>query len=136
MASSRYFLFDHNPNLFCDIFGNGMDTKNSAYGQQLTFLGKNFAIWAGDLGVIGIWSVYGIIPVIVIYILSIKILIHKYMPLFVKFMASASFLMPGLMSLHRVHSILWWVFMLYFYAYFDSCYKRGLRLDCKYNIVL
>lgn len=125
--SLPYFLFKHNPNFYCDIFGNGIDTKHSQYGQYLLYIGTYLNIWSTDLGLVGTWSVYGIIPIIFVYSLSIKILKHKTMPLFVKYMASASFLMPMLLGFSSSSPIYWWVFLYYFYAYYNSLSKKNIN---------
>lgn len=122
--SLPYFLFDHNENFFIDIIGNGMDSKKSAYGQYLTELGQNHSIWAGDLGIVGIWSIYGILPVIAILYLTIMVIKSKrYMPKYVVYVAYATFLCPYLISFMSTN-IYWWAFLLYFYAYYDTLYKR------------
>lgn len=123
-VSLPYFLFEHNQNFIIDIIGNGMDSKKSAYGQYLTELGKNYAIWAGDIGIVGIWSIYGILPVVAILLLSIKVFkARKYMPQYVIYIAAATFLCPYLLSLAG-KNVYWWAFLLYFYAYYDTLRKK------------
>lgn len=127
--SLPYFLFDHNDNFIIDIIGNGMDSKKSAYGQYLTDLGKNYSIWSGDLGIVGIWSIYGVLPVAAILWLTIMVIKkRKHMPMYVVYIASATFLCPYLISFVGTN-IYWWVFLLYFYAYYDTLHKRNLQVN-------
>lgn len=127
--SLPYFLFEHNDNIIIDIIGNGMDSKKSAYGQYLTDLGQNHSIWAGDLGIVGIWSIYGILPVVAILYLTVMILkSKKYMPQYVVFIAYATFLCPYLISFSGT-DMYWWSFLLYFYAFHDTLYKRKMKIS-------
>lgn len=125
--SLPYFIYDHNPNIIVDFIGNGMDSKKSAYGRYLTELGKNYAIWSGDLGIVGVWSIYGLLPVFAIGLLVVKILKQrKNMPYFVTYIASSLFLCPFLLSITE-SNFLWWALLMYFYAYFETCNKRGIK---------
>lgn len=128
-VSLPYFLFEHNENFIIDIIGNGMDSKKSAYGQYMTDLGKDSAIWAGDLGIVGVWSVYGILPVVAILLLTVKVLkAHKYMPRYVIYIALATFLCPYLLSFTGAN-VYWWAFLLYFYAYYNTRHKKKMVME-------
>ena len=127
-VSLPYFLYEHNENSIIDIIGNGMDSKKSAYGQYLTDLGKNYCIWTGDLGIVGIWSIYGILPVVAIVLLTVKVLkSHKYMPKSIVYIAMATFLCPYLISFAG-GNLYWWAFLLYMYAYYDTLHRKKMMM--------
>lgn len=130
MRSIIYFTTEHNNDILCYLFGNGMDSRHSVYGQYIQFLGKEFSIWAGDLGIVGIWSIYGVLPLVAIVTLSIKAIMHKATPYFVKFMGAATFLSPFLMSISGGF-VYWWAFLLYFYAYYDTLHQKVLVMKNK-----
>lgn len=66
LKALKFFIFDYSPNIFCFIFGNGFPSALSSFGQQMW---KNFevGIYASDLGLIGMWSDYGIPLLLVVY---------------------------------------------------------------------
>lgn len=133
MASLVYFLFQHNQNIFEYILGNGMPTLHSQYGQMIFDLGERFAIWSGDLGVIGIWSNFGILPLIAIYALCIRVLKKQMLPYSLKFVATFPFVIPFLQAIHNFQWLCFWAFFVYLYAFYDTAYKKQMLIDPKFG---
>lgn len=63
-TSYYYFLFKASPNIFCEIFGNGflsdITDKNSWHNAVR-------GIYNTDVGFIGMWNQFGIIPIIIFF---------------------------------------------------------------------
>jgi hypothetical protein len=88
-----FFLFDYSPNWLCNILGNGFLSTKSSGGMFIKNL-KSIGLYQSDLGLIGLWSWYGIIPLIVIYVLVIKTLTKKSFPFFLKAIAAHILIIP------------------------------------------
>jgi hypothetical protein len=111
-----YFFYEYSPNWFCYIFGNGFSSNRSAFGQLVE---SNFdkGIYAADLGMIGMWTTYGLIPLIAIYSIIVKIIRHKSFPWFLKFISFHILFIPTIFQFWYNPDILLFVIIFYSYAY-------------------
>lgn len=81
--SLEYFL-QASPNILCIILGNGfLSSHTTSRMQDLMELG----IYNSDLGFIGYWNQFGIIPIIVILSILLKVIFKPYSPYFLKLWA-------------------------------------------------
>jgi hypothetical protein len=93
-----YYLNDYSPSWFCYIFGNGMPSGgNSSFGL-LMWADMARGIYASDLGMLGMWTTYGLLPLIGIYSVVVKILIRKNIPFYLKFICFHICLVPTIFS--------------------------------------
>jgi len=118
-VSLYYYLFDYSPNWFCYIFGNGFPSANSSFGQLMW---KNFekGIYASDLGMIGMWVDYGLIPLIAIYSVIFRTLKRKIFPLHLKFICFHILLIPTIFHFWSNPGISLIVIIIYFFAYYNE----------------
>ena len=72
--SLYYYLFIYSPNLFCYIFGNGYPSGGNSPLGNLMWDNFKEGIFSSDMGMIGMWTDYGIIPIITIYSVLFMIL--------------------------------------------------------------
>ncbi len=62
IVTATYFITDFSPNAFCRIMGNGAPADQSQYGKQLANL-KTQDILLADVGIIGMFTMFGILSV-------------------------------------------------------------------------
>lgn len=108
----RYFLFEASPNIWCYIFGNGI---LSAHTTSLLQDMMKEGIYNSDVGFIGYWNRFGIIPIMVFLILLVPA-VKKTHSHFIR-CSAAIILMCSLTSSYfesymRLH------FCLFYYLYF------------------
>ena len=80
-----YFLNNYSKNAFSLLFGNGFLSLKNAGGRLLYELGF-LGIFIDDIGMLGVWVRYGLIPIIALYYIIVKVLLSKSMPLYLKLM--------------------------------------------------
>jgi len=117
-----YFINDYSPNWFCYIFGNGFPSANSSFGQ---FMMNNWGngIYSSDLGMIGMWTDYGVIPLIAIYSVIFKVLKGKIFPLSLKFICFHILVVPTIFHFWSNPGIFLFVLIIYLYAYYTEHHK-------------
>lgn len=70
----KYFLFEASPSIWCYIFGNGfLSTHATSLMQDMMAAG----VYNSDVGFIGYWNQFGIIPIIVFLMMLIPAAIGK-----------------------------------------------------------
>jgi hypothetical protein len=105
----------------CDIFGNGLLSLKVESGQLIEEMMTHGYVQS-DIGIIGFWSIYGILPLIVIYTVIFKILYRKFYPFYIKAMAAHILLVPICFSFNRFDSLLF-IFLFYLFAYHTKNHK-------------
>ncbi len=124
-----YYLNDYSPNWFAYIFGNGTPSGGNSRLGNLMWDNMKKGIYASDLGMIGMWIDYGLIPIFVIYFALIKILREK-MPLYLKFMSFHILVVPTIFHFWRNPGVSIFVLIFYLYAYHNVQNK-----NMKYAII-
>jgi len=120
-----YYLFEYSPNLFCYIFGNGMPSGgNSTFGNLMWDNMEN-GIYSSDLGMIGMWSSYGIIPLLIIYSIVITVLYKSHFPLMLKFICFHILLVPTIFDFQGHPGIALFCLIIYLYAYYNEYNKNN-----------
>ncbi len=112
-----YYLFEYSPNWFCYIFGNGMPSGGNSVLGNLYWSNMEKGIFASDLGMIGMWTMYGVIPLFTIYYVLVKNLIKKQFPLYLKFVSFHILLIPTIFQYGKNPGILFFSIIIYLYVY-------------------
>lgn len=115
-----YFVFQANENWVTAIFGNGfLSAHTSSKMQDLMELG----IYNSDLGMIGYWNQYGIIPVVTFLVYIWRSFRAKWCPFYVK--AIGFHLLACALTISYFGTpanILWFVVFYYLYVYYQHEY--------------
>jgi hypothetical protein len=126
----NFFIFQYPPHWLCYIFGNGYLSARIDSGQYLmTMMSEGF--YQADLGIIGFWSMYGVIPVLVIYSIVFRILFNGGSPFYLKAIAFHILFVPIAWGF-SYYDMLLLVTLNYLSEYYSPAYKKS-RLQLKYN---
>lgn len=110
----RYFLFEASPNIWCYIFGNGfISAHTSSYLHNLMYGG----VYNSDVGFIGYWNNFGIIPTIVFFYLLIPAAIGRHSSHFIRCWA-IQLLLCSLTAGYLGASYYILYFSLFYYLYY------------------
>lgn len=120
-----YYFSDYSPNLWCYLFGNGMPSGGNSDLGNLMWLNMAMGIYASDLGMIGMWTDYGLLPLVCVYYVIIRILAKNYYPLWLKFMCFHILIVPTIFHFWSGQGILLFVMTIYLFAYYDI--KRRIK---------
>ncbi|MCC6288641.1 MAG: hypothetical protein IT249_12235 [Chitinophagaceae bacterium] len=115
-----YYLFQYSPHWFCYIFGNGFPSGGNSPLGDLMWDNFKLGIYASDLGLIGMWTSYGLIPIIVVYSVIIKTLWRKQYPLYFKFICFHILFVPTIFHFWRNPGVTFFVIIFYLYAYYTE----------------
>lgn len=130
----HYYLYDYSPNWWCYIFGNGMPSGgNSAFGN-LYLANMSNGIFTSDLGMIGTWVHFGIIPLIGIYYALIQILCKNKYPLYLKFMSFHIICVPTIFTYNNLQGVLLFTIIIYLFIHYSELpqYNRKYHLIKQY----
>jgi hypothetical protein len=115
-----FYFNDYSPNWFCYIFGNGMPSAtNSEFGSYMLQLWKK-GIFASDLGMIGMWTDFGLLPVILIYSILISVILKSRFPLMLKFICFHILLVPTIFHFWGNPTVSMFCLIIYLYAYYNE----------------
>lgn len=114
--SFYFFVFDYAPHWMCNILGNGLLSANIPAGEFIQKM-MDQGYYQYDNGMIGFWSQYGVIPLLVLYIVIFKILFNRAHPFYLKAMAAHILVMPIAWNFGTA-DILIFVVLVYLYAYY------------------
>lgn len=89
---------------------------NSKFGALMARNMSN-GIFASDIGMIGMWSTFGLLPLLVIYRKLLKIVRSKASPMGLKFFALHVFIVPTIFQYGKNPGLFLFVLVLYLYAY-------------------
>jgi hypothetical protein len=133
--SFYYYVFEYSPHWSCNIFGNGFLSTKVESGRLLQQKAVT-GYYQSDIGIIGLWSMYGILPLIVIYTVISKILFRKLYPFYLKAMAAHILFVPIAWSFDLNGSLIF-IIIFYLFAFFtekDSL-NRGPLVKLKSDII-
>lgn len=111
-----YFVFEYSPNWICNLLGNGFLSIKESGGLLLNDM-KMSGFYQSDIGILGFWSKYGVLPVIVCYTLVLKILINKHFPFYLKALSAHILLVPIVWAFDT-SDIFIIIILCYLYAYY------------------
>lgn len=93
----QYYVFDYNGgSIPRAIFGNGQPTSGSEYILEMHEGHDKGAHWS-DLGYIGDWFLFGIIPIIALLIMTFKVFKFSF-PMYLKYLFASFLLVPSVHS--------------------------------------
>jgi len=131
--SLNYFFNEYSPNWFCYLFGNGFPSGgNSSFGNLMWDNFEN-GIYASDLGMIGMWTTYGLLPLTAIYSVIIKVLNGKMFPLYLKFICIHVLFVPTIFEFWGDSGLFMFVLIIYLFAYYTERSKLLKRYIYNYN---
>ncbi len=113
----EYYIYTYSPNWFCNIFGNGMPSVGKSALGNLYLSNMEKGMFISDIGMIGMWAFYGVIPLITIYYILIKSIIKKGFPLYLKFISFHIILIPTIFQFSNYMGILFFSLIIYLYIY-------------------
>lgn len=112
-----YFMYDANKSWTTFLFGNGfLSTRSTSLSFDLFEMG----IVNSDLGLIGFWNQFGLIPIFVFIVCIIKSLTNKGTPFFIK--AIGFHILCGAFTMSyfaRGTSVLLFIFYYYMFVYYS-----------------
>ena len=93
----RYYVFDYNegsvPKM---LFGNGQPASGSDYVKDMLVANEMGAYWS-DIGLIGDWFLFGIIPIISILLMAFKVFKYPF-PMYLKYLFASFLIVPTIHS--------------------------------------
>lgn len=111
----RYYIFEACPNILCYIFGNGfLSSHATSRMQDMMGLG----VYNSDVGFIGYWNQFGIIPIIVFLLILIPATIRKNQSHFIRCWA-IQILLCSLTISYWGTSYLLYMSLFYYFYYID-----------------
>jgi hypothetical protein len=125
--SLAYFFNEYSHSWFCYLFGNGFPSGgNSQLGNQMW---SNFTkgIFASDLGMIGMWVDYGLIPLIAVYSILASIIRHTYYPMYLKFIGLHIIFVPTIFHFWENPGISFFVIIFYLHAYYTELNRKLIQ---------
>ena|ERR1035437_6311749 len=121
-----YYFYEYSQNWFCYLFGNGFPSGGKSPLGNLMWSNFTKGIYASDLGMIGMWVDYGLIPLIALYTILISIIRYKYFPLYLKFICLHVLFVPTIFHFWANPGITFFVIIIYLYAYFTERNKNSI----------
>jgi len=112
-----YYIYQYSPNWFSYIFGNGFPSGGNSSLGNLMWSNFTLGIYASDLGMIGMWTSFGLIPLIAIYGLVFRILRNHKFPLYLKFISLHILFVPTIFEFWNNPGVFFFVIFIYLYAY-------------------
>lgn len=121
ITSARFFLTEFSPNVYAQIFGNGIAQGNSAYALRVRdYIGEQLGFYQGDIGFIGLYSRLGILSILGYLLIYIRMFRHKlpenckYPKLYLYFILMTGFTMATQIHYYFILSIVLSVYLLQF----------------------
>jgi len=141
--SLAYYFYDYSQSWFCYVFGNGFPSGGNSPLGNLMWSNFKRGIFASDLGMIGMWVDYGLIPLIAIYSIIFNVLRNNYFPSYLKFICLHVLFVPTIFHFWANPGITFFVLIIYFHAYYteqnttnyDSNTDRKLQRRKKNNYI-
>ena len=128
-----YYFGEYSSNWFCYVFGNGYPSGGNSPLGNLMWANFTKGIFSSDLGMIGMWVDYGIIPLIAMYSTIISILRHEYFPLYLKFICLHILFVPTIFHFWSNPGISFFVILIYLRAYYIEQNRNLIRDVRNYN---
>ncbi len=77
LRAAIFFLTDFMPNNLAYIFGNGIGSTNTLYGQEIQMYKEIFGFYQSDVGIVGDYSNFGVLFILAELVIIIKVLAMK-----------------------------------------------------------
>jgi hypothetical protein len=122
--SLSFFVFDYAPHWICNLVGNGFLSANVPAGKFIQDM-MDQGYYQYDNGILGFWSQYGIIPLIVLYTVIFTLLFQKKYPFYTKAIAAHILFIPIAWNFQNA-DIFIFIFLIYLYAYYRELNKVAI----------
>lgn len=125
----QYYLFDYNEGSIVKmIFGNGQPTTGSEYFDDMVEGNEQGAYWS-DLGFIGDWFLFGMLPILALLIMSFNVFRYPY-PQYLKYLFASFLLVP---TIHTFSGNNAYVFYFSLVMYLVCLNEYRLKYDDSLN---
>lgn len=116
-----YFMFEFSPNWLCYIFGNGRFSFHTDAGANTIALALD-GYDQTDIGIIGFWSVYGLLPIVVIYRIVAAVITRRDFPFYMKAISFHLLIIPIAWNFISTDAMML-VLYVYLFAYYSESNK-------------
>lgn len=123
-----YYFGNYSSNWFCYIFGNGYPSGGNSPLGNLMWANFERGIFSSDLGMIGMWVDFGLIPLIAIYSIIVTILRRKFFPLYLKFICLHILFVPTIFHFWSNPGVSFFVLIIYLHAYYTEQNKNSIKI--------
>lgn len=113
--SVSLYLFEMKNNLITILFGNGVWSKSGTYLSMMVNAQENRGTYISDIGWLGAYFYYGLIPIIILLKFAIKAIIKKAIPLYIKFFSIWLIIIPTIHPYLMLTTVGATEFAMYFY---------------------
>ena len=125
--SLAYYFYEYSNSWFCYIFGNGFPSGGNSMMGNVMWSNFTKGIFASDLGMIGMWVDYGLIPLIAIYSILASILKNTYYPMYLKFISLHIIFVPTIFHFWANPGISFFVILIYLHAYYSELNRKLIQ---------
>lgn len=125
-AISFFFTERESYPVYCMLFGNGTPAAETGYLQSLLQASEYSRAYVADIGLLGNYFYFGILPLGVIYFMIYKILRGRAFPYFLKLMAVHILLVPTIFVISYGTYVLFFCIVMYLYCYYRP-HSHGLN---------
>jgi hypothetical protein len=130
VIAATYFLTEFSPSPINKILGNGMGHERSSYGQLMKHLAQK-GLFIPDIGILGIYAYFGILPVIAWIMIGYKVYTYKIPDKYIYLKYYFFYIYFGAItgsSFYHIHYLITSIFALYIFqvVVFD---KKRILLD-------
>ena len=125
----QYYVIEAKDSVIKIIFGNGVWTGNSLYTKLVESWPKN--IFVSDIGLLGTYFYYGILPLIILYRYVFYTLFKDKMPVYLRYYSLWIMLVPTIHTFLIISVPSNLIFVLYFYLVLY--YKNGFNRRLSFN---
>lgn len=136
VQGSLYFLTDFSPTTVSRIFGNGFPNLNSRYGQYVTMLEDNYGYYLTDVGVVGMYAMFGILPLIAYLLIFIRGLRMKVPPEFHYLKYYLVYIMATCLTSDSIFSISFMMTNIFVFYALQVLYEREKAVKHTYPVLL
>lgn len=126
---------DAKTNIFEVLLGNGIWSKSGRYSEMMSRIALINRAQISDLGWIGTFYYYGIVPMIILFVYVYKALRNGMVPYFVKFFALWIIFVPTIHGylINNIEANMPYVLFFYFIMYFSVTPQNTVPTPCNTN---
>jgi len=136
VQGSTYFLTDFSPTTVSRIFGNGFPNLNSKYGQYVSMLEDNYGYYLTDVGVVGMYAMFGVLPLIAYIIIFFRGMTMRVPPEFQYLKYYLFNLMATCLTSDSIFSISFLMTNIFVFYALQVLYERERAVKHTYTIAL
>lgn len=136
VQSGTYFLTDFSPTTVSRIFGNGFPNLNSRYGQYVSMLEDNYSYYLTDVGVVGMYAMFGILPLIAYLIIFLRGMTMRVPPEFQYLKYYLFYIMATCLTSDSIFSISFMMTNIFVFYALQVLYERERAVKHTYQIQL